>query len=481
MKNTVKTQKVEKKWIITGIIETLSPLVIGTGDRDSDTDIIIQRDENGNPFIPATSFSGALNHFFFEETELKGHDEDYEKLWGVSKKEKQVDNQKAKHISIKSKIFFSDLKLTENSKAVVELRDGIRIDNKTGLVEDTGKYDYEMLARGATFNLRIEINQEEAFSEDLVKRFILTFKEQLEVGNIAIGSKNTSGFGKIKLKDAKIFEYDFSEKSDVLSWLSSETKQAFDCSKFSVKAFEPKKNRSLEIALQLKLKTSLLIRSYSPNPNEPDSAFITSNGKAVIPGTSAKGALTARAKKILRTFLHEKAEKLEKSLFGYVSTENDDENDGEKIKSRFIVQETYMNLNNFARKIQARIKIDRFTGGTIKTALFDEMPLWPSESDEYFEVKYAIKNFDDWEAGLAFLVMRELMTSDLAIGGGKSIGRGVFTGEKATITVNGERIEITQHENNTITVKTDDKEKLEKYVKSFNQKMQEEKGEGQTV
>eukprot|EP00828_Plagiopyla_frontata_P007035 TRINITY_DN1322_c0_g1_i2.p3 TRINITY_DN1322_c0_g1~~TRINITY_DN1322_c0_g1_i2.p3 ORF type:complete len:135 (-),score=11.04 TRINITY_DN1322_c0_g1_i2:56-460(-) len=113
-----------------------------------------------------------------------------------------------------------------------------------------------------------------------------------------------------------------------------------------------------------------------------------------------------------------------------------------------------MNLNNFARKIQARIKIDRFTGGTIKTALFDEMPLWPSESDEYFEVKYAIKDFADWEAGLAFLVMRDLMTSDLAIGGGQSIGRGLFTGEKATITVNGEKIEITQHENNTITVKT---------------------------
>ena len=470
MPNTVK------KWIISGVVETLSPLVIGTGNRDSDTDIIIQKNEKGDPFIPATSFAGSLKHFFFEELDLEGFEAEYEQLWGTSKNIRDNNNQVIKHISIKSKIFFSDLKLTDNSKAVVELRDGIRIDNKTGLVEETGKYDYEMLAKGATFNLKIEISQEENVAEEIVPQFIVSLKEHLKAGNIAVGSKNTSGFGKLQLKEFDIFEYNFKEKKDVIAWLKSEEKATFDVPK-NYESFKLKNNQKLDINLQLKLKTALLIRSYSAEPIEPDSAFITSNGQAVIPGTSAKGALSARAKKILRTFLpEEQSEILEKNLFGYVNSKNEDE----KIKSRFSVRETYKSLNDVARKIQARIKIDRFTGGTIKTALFDEMPLWPSESDEFYEIKYGIRNFEDWEVGLALLVMKDLMTSDLAIGGGKSIGRGMFTGEKTTITINGEDREIKQLENNRISVKPEDREFLERYVKCFNRKMRELK-EGETA
>ena len=57
-------------------------------------------------------------------------------------------------------------------------------------------------------------------------------------------------------------------------------------------------------------------------------------------------------------------------------------------------------------------------------------------------IKITVNNYEDYEAGLMLLVLKDLWTGDLPIGGEKAIGRGVLTGKKASISWNGEKIEF---------------------------------------
>ena len=43
-------------------------------------------------------------------------------------------------------------------------------------------------------------------------------------------------------------------------------------------------------------------------------------------------------------------------------------------KSRLVVEEAY--IENAVKETQFRTNIDRFTGGVIKTGLFDSTPIW---------------------------------------------------------------------------------------------------------
>jgi len=456
MKHTVKN------WIISGTLKTLSPLVIGTGDKSQDTDIILQKDENGNPFIPATSIAGSIRHSLFEEHDLANDREAIRRIWGDTFRIKGKDK------TIKSAIIIRDAKI--HPDYTIELRDGIRIDPKTGLVEKGAKYDYEALSRGARFNLKITIQQTDQDKEHLIKRLVNTIKNLLESKEFAIGAMNTKGYGKVQLQKAKVTVYDLTNANDVINWLEGKDKTQAYTDFSDNDRYKRKIENDLTITAHLKLKTSLLIRSYSADPNAPDASYMTSNGKAVLAGSSVKGALRQRGEKIINTLTQneEKTRELIKNLFGYVDTDN---RESEKIKSRFSTKETYKNINEEADRIQARIKIDRFTGGTIKTALFDEMPLWPEDSDDLFSISYTIKDCKEWEAGLALLILKDLMTADLPIGGGRTIGRGVFIGDTAEITYKADKYMIRQTEE--VQMEHGRKEQLEEYVKAFNKAIRE--------
>jgi len=457
-----KMRQILKKWLISGTLKTLSPLIIGTGDQSDDIDIILQKDENANPYIPATSIAGSLRHSLFEEHDLQQDREAIRTIWGDTFRINGKDK------TVKSAIYFSDAKINPNY--TIELRDGIRIDPKTGLVADGAKFDHEALSKGAKFKFKIIIEQTKLDDETIIKKMIYTMKFLLESGEFSIGAMNTKGYGKVKLRKTHITVFDFRQKTDVISWLEGKEKTQYEKDVATNGCYQKKTENDLTIAINLKLKTSLLIRSYSADPNAPDASYMTSQGQAVLPGSSVKGALRQRAEKIIHTLCQNesKTEKMIKSLFGTVDTDNQE---GEKIKSRFYTKETYKNINQEVDRIQARIKIDRFTGGTIKTALFDEMPLWPSDSDDLFTISYTIKNCKEWEAGLALLIMKDLMTGDLPIGGGKSIGRGIFIGDSAQINYKNQDYHILQ--STTVQIESDKKAQLEQYVTAFNKTVRE--------
>ncbi len=441
------------KVVFNGIIQNKSPLIIGGGgDEETDSDIL--KDKNGKPFIPGTSIAGILRHHLHKH---------YKEFRNDSKSDLESDLLKSYFGYSKgdngsgSKIIFSDLYLIKNS-AGISIRDGIRIDYKTGIVEDKGKFDFEIVEPGGEFDFNIEIGGND---KDALLKLISTLKRDMQSEIITIGAKTNLGFGKIKLKEDNISFYDLKDKHDILNWIKKED------NKFDVKLPEPYEYQSdsFKIEFDFVIKDSLIVKHYSSNPSGSDSSNIKSKGKNIIPGTSIKGAIRARACRILNTLQIKGRNELFDFLFGNSSNNdkvNNKEYDG-SIPSRIKINEVVIN-QNVEDSIQQRIKIDRFTGGTINGALFDSTPIFAKDCDVTNKLILELMNPVGAEIGLILLVLKDLWTEDLPIGGEKNVGRGIIKGKRALISYQNWSISI----NDINSLSTENRNKLQGYVDDFN-------------
>jgi len=427
---------IKGKLILKGEIELLSPTLIGCG-MDENSDIDVLKDSEGKVFIPATSLAGVLRHHIKLNDPYK---DKLELFWGSSMGEE--DPSKLRQSSIK----IDDL-LPEGEPSIV-IRDGVKIDSKKGIAEDMGKFDYEIIERGAKFNLNIEITLD-GNDDDFKRQMLATIVNLLKNEKIRIGAKTNSGFGRIRLINENLYEFNFSKKEDVLKWL----KQEFSSPTQLTNPFKINQ-KTFTISADFIIKNSLIIRSYNFDPDVPDIEHLKSNGKPVLPGISIKGAIRARAERIVKTL--GKPEKIITDLFGYVEkgTKN-------AKKGKIIVEETI--LEEYPEEVQTRIKIDRFTGGVIEGALLETKPLFRGKNSNVLNLKITIHNYQDYEAGLMLLVLKDLWTGDLPIGGEKAIGRGVLEGKRAEIKWD----EVTIEFENISQLKDKQREQLQKFVQAL--------------
>jgi len=448
------TSNVTGKLILTGKLVLETPLIIGAGEKSDDVGIVILKDETGSPYIPATSLAGALRHYFFCRARLdQVPPEQLQYFWGADlKKEKEHIYQSA----------FSINDLHPENEVRIKIRDGLKIDNRLGIAEPGKKFDYELVEPGAVFGFEAEITLREAYDKKVFLQVIGFLVKALKERKVALGAMTTKGFGRCRLRNPILHDYDFSQKKAVIAWLNKDFKPGFlqkDIDLNNVLAEQEPRDFYLNAVFALQ--SSLVVRSYSGDPQAPDAVHLTSNGKDVLPGTSVKGALRSRAERIINT-LGGQGEEMIKRLFGWAGEEA---KSGEKYKSRVVVEETI--IKNVTAAIQSRIKVDRFTGGVIKGALFDTMPLWAMVGEqEMVEVKVTIRNYQDWEAGLLLLILKDLWTGDLPIGGEKNIGRGVLKGRRAEIFFGGQPVIITSLTGNQLQI-AGNKGKLEKLVAAF--------------
>lgn len=471
------------KIMIKGDIVNSSPFLIGGAFSDN-TDNDVMKDKNdrfGAPFIPATSLIGVLRRTCYENISCFGMDEkQLDELWGKSNP---------------SLISCSDLYLNENYRKreefekYVEIRDCIKIDSRTGLTKDKAKFDFETVKRGSHFTFDMEIDLLKGMEES-GKMFAKILFNYLN-GGFSIGAKTNSGLGKVKLIDGKLYYLDFSKEEDIKNWLndSYSDKNILDSEKNKY-TFKGINDKRFTVILSLEIKNSIIIKHYPDNPVGPDAVNIKSNGKYVLTGTSIKGALRARAEKILNTINEYNnagnknnlnPEILLNDLFGIVIVK-EGEKEGLKgesfaMPSRVSVDETDIDL--CVAELQHRIKIDRFTGGVIEGGLFDAVPLFPiklngGDAAHIKNFKISVKNPTDSDIGLILLVVKDLWMGDLAIGGEKNIGRGVFKGRYAELFLPGVDMPISFL--NLDELKTH-KEKLQVYIDSLNKTVVDEDGD----
>lgn len=451
------------RYLIEGNFQLTSPLIIGSGKNDYYADIILLRDSDGRPYIPATSLVGVLRHKFYDEVILsKDEREQAEYFWGSAKKaDDKLD-------SFQSALYVSDLRPI--GKTNIQIRDGIEIDDETNIVKEGQKFDYEVVEPGAVFKLKAQVLLREAFCPDVFLKIITYIIKNLSKGNIRLGAMTTKGFGCCKFGDYDVYYQDYSNKRDVFSWLSEEKEDEQEINIEFDKIFNVQKN-NFYLDAKFAIKNSLIVRSYSGKSADPDAVHISSNDNFVLPGTSIRGAIRSRALRIINTLGGEK--QMINDLFGYVSgnignEDIDNKQDSNQYsnaqKSKIIVEET--NIENIVQERQHRIRIDRFTGGVSEAALFDSKPLWPiSGEDEMVTIKLTIDDYHDWEIGLILLILKDLWIGDLPIGGEKSIGRGVLRGIYANIQLPNKMYNIEQCADRLNV--DGNKDELEYFVQSF--------------
>lgn len=406
------------KILIMGDLILKSPLLIGDGTgetADNFRDTHVLKNSNSRPFIPGTSLCGVLRDWF-----ARNASNFVTKIFGDLDK-------------MQSSIQLDDITL-DNCKIIS--RDGVKIDDVTGTGVDGGKYDYEAIERGATGKLRLLINlrgvhidQEnfdpKNYSLKEILSVIANLLRKLQNG-IRLGALTTKGYGLVAIKNLSANLYDFRKKADVAAWLLGK-KSPYQISPLIKEFFTAKDDFIVDA--KFKFNSSFIIRNYDVSAADKakniSAVTLRSNEDFVISGTSLKGIFCHRAKYICNklgineTFLE--------NLMGNSSP-------NKKIKSRFIVTESYVAPENFSEVEHTRNKIDRFTGGTLQGTLFTTKPAYQKDfSTSTLKIHFEIRNAEDFEVGLAIFLLRDLWLGHIAIGGEKSIGRGTVAGMYAEI------------------------------------------------
>ena len=419
------------RYTLAGTVKLTSPLVIRAGvsnDILNDTvDDIVVTYHDGQPFIPGTSLAGVLRQAI---QGLEPVSEDV--LFG------SIDDK-----GTQSALQINDIPL-DNTNIVV--RDGICIDDVRGVTKDGAKYDFEVIESGATGRLRIDcvIRQCHENQADKIERALVALANLLKNG-ISIGARTVNGLGRITCKDISLEHYDFTKPEHVKAWLLRK-------SGASIPERRMVADKDLVIDMECYLEDTVLIKSIFEEAWEDKSVAL------FIPGTSIKGVLRHHCNRILQVL--GRGHKIVDMLFGY-----SDDRSKESRKGRLMVDEVYFD-KSFTQEEQPRIRVDRFTGGAMNGALFQDHPVRKGKGKQLaFPLRMTVKDCSDSEAGLVLLLVKDLMTGQITLGANRTIGYGRIKGNSVAVQYHGESYSI----DGTGKVTEGESTKLEALVQALHQ------------
>ena len=425
---------------ITG--ELSAPLLVGSGeDEQTDMDVIL--DERGRPFIPGSALAGALRRYLSETS----GDVAANYVFGDP-----VNGEKSPSstgIGRQSRLFVYD---TELNTPKLCYRDGVRLDGfKT--VEDKAKYTMQAVERGAGYTIRLELMEREDDIATEAEKLsaadsmgqIRTLIAGLHYGEITLGAKSHRGFGRLCVRDVRIKQFDMTQKESQLAWLDWDWKHKdafYGAERWDLKQI-PDTIKQMEhcLCVPLKIKNTIMIRSYPEDDCGkgvlPDYVQLKSAGKAVIPGTGWMGAIRGRLGTILQDMGiagdQEAAQKKLETILGSWSAEQ------ALLASTVKVEESILE-GGYVLPI-TRNAIDRFTGGTVRGALYTSEPWVGGHTELALRWPCRLgKVSSDTICGLLLWVISDLQNGLLAVGGETAAGRGIFENNGA-VKLDGETID----------------------------------------
>ncbi|MBE9163847.1 hypothetical protein IQ263_16560 [Tychonema sp. LEGE 06208] len=427
---------IAQRIIVRGTLILDTPTCLGSGDADSPTDIALLRDSVSDcALLTGASIAGALRNYLREYQHGYGVEEQKgdraTRLFGGTRRDPDGEQ---------SPLIINDA--ISSTIPTVELRDGVEIEAITGTAKPGHKYDLELLAAGTKFSLSFELlvekDKNSAEQQALINDLAWAL-QGLEKGEIGIGMKKRRGFGRCHVEEWQLWSFNLEDAGDRTAWLNFEhwhTGLLPDRETYSSIATtlgvsleneKDKRDRFL-IHAEFKLVGSLLIRSGQDSTGRaPDVVHLKSHrpneseSQSVLSGTSLAGVLRHRAERIVKTL--GSCSPIVDNLFGFVIGKQSQ-------ASRLVVHEKV--IKDATDLVQNRIAIDRFTGGAYHGALFDEQPIFGGDETRVC-IELELRNPNEYEIGLLLLLLKDLWTSDLPVGGESSIGRGRLKGIKADL------------------------------------------------
>ena len=428
-----ESRKIVTRIVVGGNLVLQTPTHFGNGDGSDVTDmpLLVDPSDGKTPLLTGASIAGALRGYLREREEGYGQSAN-----SASASVLLFGGRKGDDDGEQSPLIVEDA-LGEQRTFGIEMRDGVRLEAQTRTAAEKAKFDLQLWQAGTTFRLRFELLIREYDDATKLKQALATALTGLSDGSITLGARKRRGYGRVQISEWRVKTYDLApsdrQPTGLLDWiehgddrLDNMTPEAAIKTALGVTTLIDDHRSSFCLNASFSLDGSLLIRSGSGQDDRgPDMVHLharQTNGekKPILSGTSLAGALRARALKIANTLGPQKAQGLVEAMFGKTDK-----------ASRVSVREDIVE-NPRADLVQNRVSLDRFTGGARDTALFNEQPAF---GDDNTTVTMDIRLIEPQipEVGLLLLLLKDLWTGDLPLGGESSVGRGRLKGKKANL------------------------------------------------
>ncbi|RXJ95766.1 CRISPR-associated protein [Arcobacter sp. AHV-9/2010] len=412
------------------VIEAKTALKVGSGNTDYLKDSPIQKDWNKLPMILGTSLAGVLRKEFDKNTANI--------LFGDDKSNKK-DAKGSK--TIISNALLLDEKKEVNETLLLEKSEFLKIFtdlpqrehnamNDKGVTIKNAKFDEEVIFKGTQFK----------FSIEMIDSNIDEFKNVLNLlskNSFRIGGGSSKGFGQIEVLEITYDEFDVN--SDEYIELSSSLNMKLSKT-YEIKEFDDKKYKKYKLILTpddffmfgsgFGDKDADMTPVYEKTVDYKNKKL--SENKILIPASSVKGAISHRTtyhyNLINKNFIKENNENKAEVVEAIFGAKKDKKTDG--FKGNILISDVYLekDVQEKDTKVFEHVSIDRFTGGAIDSALFQEKTVASCESftleillnKEKIKDEVAIKAFEN--------ALKDITNGMLPLGGATTKGHGVFNG-----------------------------------------------------
>lgn len=451
MKN--QSSKYSHRYLACFIIEAETPIAVGSGEKDMETDSLEALDVNGLPYLPGTTIAGVVRSMFDAV--------DNNPLWGYQEKkdghgseiifsEGRILNSKGEVMDgLRDNSVFDDDILKHY--AYLPIRQHVRISSK-GVADNAGKFDEQVVYAGTRFCFELEMvsdgENKDKFDELINAVRMETFR---------LGGGSRKGFGKIKVVSVKTADIDLrnreqadrylkksSNLKDCNEWWNGQTNQ---CETDTIAT-----DKFVTYHIELHPQDFIFFGSGLADENG-DADMTTVKAKRIhwdsdgcgrmqedlilIPASALKGALRHRVaynfNKIKQNFIDTKEgipdtpqNEAVKALFGFADTVQQ----CGKVLFSDIIEDPKKQGKAAQTHLFNHVAIDRFTGGTINGALFTEQADYVAGQTYETDIlvsKEALTAPDikaAWEKTLD-----DLCGGLLPLGGSTNRGHGIFTGK----------------------------------------------------
>lgn len=284
MPAATESRRVLGEYVLTGTLEALTPLAVGSGEPGAYTDQGCARDGLGRIMIPGSALAGVLR--------------DDAAVWG--------DEAAASVLFVEDAVF-------NGSTELIELRDGVAIDRRSGAAAHGVLYTREVVSRGSTFGLELRLEVVDAGPGRLrqpdARARLVELANDLAAGR-ELGARTSSGLGRIRLKDAALEWRGTGSRDSLLSLLAGARRPE------EITLTPGPRPGRLRVTVPWSARSPLLVSvafnglvDRVPLMSGAGSDTTRSKPHLVIPGTSWKGVLRSRAEWIVRSLLGRDAPK----------------------------------------------------------------------------------------------------------------------------------------------------------------------------
>lgn len=415
------------------VLEATTPLKVGSGESDFFVDAPVLKDWNGLPMILGTSITGVLRHSFKKEdskvNDIFGKDNGSRLL--VSNAHLLDEKQKLHHLlGIDNKSDF--LKKYHN----LPIREHTAIDEK-GVAREHSKFDEEVVFAGSRFKFELELigneNDEEVWQELL---------SLLNSPLFRLGGGSTKGFGEMKIvscfEETYMLGKDYQSKPSNLNTLAGtdiRTKLKMSSQSYSVYkiSIQPDSFFSFGSGFGDDEVDDIAVTEEIAKWDKVEGYF--SQKQILLPASSLKGALSHRVAFYYNKLEKNFADKIDKSEFDKYIGENNEavatifgaskshENEG---KGKALFSDMFKEFKKDEVKIFDHVKIDRFTGGAIDSALYNEKVM--AQKDTWNIEIVLTKELDGHVKDAFEESLNDLCKGLLPLGGKVNRGHGIFEG-----------------------------------------------------